>query len=87
MKNEVKVNVIGESCVGKSHITFLIKKVLKENGFEIEFTPDEDYGRSEANFDNSLSESNNDAIQSLKGKTKIKIKQIRENKFTGERII
>ncbi len=77
MKNEIKVNVIGESCVGKSHITFLLKRVLKENGFEIEFTPDEDYGTSEADFDNKISKSNSDAIQSLKGKTKIKIEQIR----------
>ena len=76
MKNEIKITVSGKFMTGKSHITYLIKKVLKDNGFSVKFEPDLDYGPSEKDFDKRVHLKNEEAIKGLSKKTKIKIEQI-----------
>ena len=79
-KKEIQITVSGVPASGKSNITYLIKKTLKENGFEVEFTPDIDYGPTEADFDRRVSKSNEEAIIVLQHRAKIKINQVQTRK-------
>ncbi len=75
MRRKLNITVSGEFCSGKSHVTYLIKKTLKENGFDVEFEPDLDYGPMEGDFDNRIGRHNSEAITQLATDTKIKIEQ------------
>lgn len=84
-KKEVKITVSGVPAAGKSNITYLIKNLLKENGFEVEFEPDVDYGPTEADFDRRVAESNKNAIIALNQRTKIIIEQVQTKRTTYEK--
>jgi thymidylate kinase len=79
-KNEITITIAGIANCGKSRITYLIKDMLKEKGFEVKFESDLDY-RCEKTFDQIMTSNLNESISSIKNKTKIKIKnqQLKRN--------
>jgi len=81
MNKEINVTISGVHSSGKSHITYLIKKTLKENGFEVNFEPDVDYGPTESHFDRKIIRNNEKAIVTLSDSTKININQHQLNRL------
>ena len=53
-KKELIITVSGQVASGKSRLTFLLKKFLRENGFEVEFDGNTDHP-TESNFDKHMS--------------------------------
>lgn len=75
-KRKITITISGGVASGKSNIAYLIKNLLKENGFEVGFNPDLDYGPTEADFDKIVSKNNKNAIIALSEKVKINIEQV-----------
>ena len=70
----ITIAISGEVATGKSRIAYLIKKTLKQHGFEVNFVNDIDYP-TEAVFDKDMERNFDDAIKGLSQKTKITIVQ------------
>ena len=70
----IKITISGETKTGKSRLTYLIKEMLREKGFNVEFE-DFDFG-NEQNFDHIMSKNLDETINSIKEQTKIIIEQV-----------
>jgi len=70
---EITLTISGEPKIGKSHLTMLLKKLLRDKGFEIEFKGTLDYP-SETNLNEELKDSFKKVIKSIKKECKIIIK-------------
>ncbi len=52
-KKEIRILVAGEPNSGKSRVSFLLKRFLRENGFEVDFDGGLDFN-SEEQFDHHI---------------------------------
>lgn len=84
-KTKLTITVAGECASGKSRVTYLIKKLLKEHGFNIKQIGDSDFD-SEEDFDIYMENNLSDAIKSISNKSDIEIKQIQINRDSSIKI-
>lgn len=73
-KKDLIITVSGQTASGKSRLTFLLKKFLRENGFEVEFDGNADFP-SEREFDRHVSKNFDDVINNIKETRKITLKE------------
>lgn len=71
----LNITISGETASGKSRLTYLLKKFLRENGFEVEQEPNIDYG-TEEEFNNIMSKNIDTVIDKIKETTNITIREI-----------
>jgi uridine kinase len=69
------ITVSGRAMSGKSRLSFLLKKFLRENGFEVEFDGNIDHP-TESNFDKHMSKNFDEVINSIKETRKITLKEV-----------
>ena len=74
-KKNITVTVSGATGSGKSRIAFLLKKFLREQGFEVEYEPNLDHP-SEGLFDLHMNQNLNEVVENFKTTRKIKIKEL-----------
>jgi CO dehydrogenase nickel-insertion accessory protein CooC1 len=74
MKKKLTINVCGEAGSGKSRLTFILKKFLKDNGFEVEHSPLDFVDEDE--FDKEMNKNHKLAIDNLKENRKIVINEL-----------
>lgn len=74
-KKNLIITVAGQPASGKSRLTYLLKKFLRENGFEVEQELNIDYP-TEENFDNIMSKNTDNIIDNFKKTRKITIKEL-----------
>ena len=74
-KKNLIITVAGQTASGKSRLTYLLKKFLREQGFEVEQELNFDHP-TESNFDMVMSENFDTTINSIKETRKITIKEI-----------
>ena len=74
-KKDLIITVSGQVASGKSRLTFLLKKFLRENGFEVEFDGNIDHP-TESNFDKHMSKNFDEVINSIKETRKITLKEV-----------
>jgi len=81
MKDTITITLSGEKNIGKSRLSYLLKIFLKEQGFEVIHIIDENHP-SEKNFDGVISSDIEYSIPTIKDKTILEIKEVRETKNT-----
>jgi hypothetical protein len=74
-KKDLIITVSGQFASGKSRLTFLLKKFLRENGFEVEFDGNIDHP-TESNFDKHMSKNFDEVINNIKETRKITLKEV-----------
>lgn len=81
-KEKLIITVAGRSMSGKSRLSYLLKKFLQENGFDVEHEVTLDY-TNESQFERQMSENFDEVIDKLKDERKILIReeQLRQNFF------
>jgi len=79
-KKNLLVVVAGKTASGKSRLTYLLKKFLRENGFEVEHELNRDH-LSEENFDTDMSKNLIEVIDNFKETRKIVLKEVTINSF------
>lgn len=85
MKKEIYITISGKPGSGKSRITFLLKKFLYENGFEIDFDGNMDFP-SEGEFDEHMDKNIETFINAFKTTRKIKMKEINIYRHTNSKV-
>jgi hypothetical protein len=73
-KNEITIDVSGIENSGKSRVIFLLKKLLKEQKFNVEFDGGRDFD-DESHFDEYIEKKFDDILENIKSITKIVIKE------------
>jgi len=73
-KNEITIDVSGIENSGKSRVIFLLKKLLKEQKFNVEFDGGRDFD-DEFHFDEYIEKKFDDILENIKSITKIVIKE------------
>lgn len=73
-KDYLMISVSGETNSGKSRLSLLLKKFLRENGFKVEFDGGIDY-EGESQFNEAVSKNFEEAIESIKEKKTIILKE------------
>jgi len=73
-KNEITIDVSGIENSGKSRVIFLLKKLLKEQKFNVQFDGGRDFD-DESHFDEYVEKRFNDILENIKPITKIVIKE------------
>ena len=73
-KNEITIDVSGIENSGKSRVIFLLKKLLKERKFNVEFDGGRDFD-DESHFDEYIEKKFDDILENIKSITKIVIKE------------
>ena len=71
----VTVSVSGECNSGKSRLGFLLKKFLRENGFDVQFDGGVDY-KDETQFDENISKNFDQVIEHIKETRTITLKEV-----------
>ena len=74
-KKNLIITVAGQTASGKSRLTYLLKKFLRENGFEVEQELNIDHP-TEENFDRVMSRNIDTVIDNFKETRKITIKEV-----------
>jgi len=74
-KKDLIITVSGVSASGKSRLTYLLKKFLRENGFEVEFETNLDHP-TESDFDKQMSKNLDEVIENFKDTRKITLKEV-----------
>ena len=75
MKNkELVISVSGKTNTGKSRLTLLLKKFLRENGFEVKFDGGQDF-EDEVKFDEQISKNLEQAIETIKETSVVTLKE------------
>ena len=86
-KNELKITISGGPNIGKSRTLYLLKKVLKERGFNVHHLMDRDH-KTEEEFDKIYGESFGDLLNCLDDistKTEITMEEVLDLTFlTGK---
>ena len=78
-KKELIITIAGTAASGKSRMTYLLKKFLKEQGFEVE----QEYGPdhpNEKNFNKVMSNNFDSAIDVIRSTRKIVLKEAQLNR-------
>jgi len=73
-KNEITIDVSGIENSGKSRVIFLLKKLLKEQKFNVQFDGGRDFD-DESHFDEYIEKRFDDILENIKPITKIVIKE------------
>jgi len=73
-KNEITIDVSGIENSGKSRVIFLLKRLLKEQKFNVEFDGGRDFD-DESHFDEYIEKRFDDILENIKSITKIVIKE------------
>jgi len=73
-KNEITIDVSGIEKSGKSRVIFLLKQLLKEQKFNVEFDGGRDFD-DESHFDEYIEKRFDDILENIKSITKIVIKE------------
>lgn len=73
-KNEITIDVSGIENSGKSRVIFLLKKLLKEQKFDVQFDGGRDFD-DESHFDEYIEKRFDDILENIKPITKIVIKE------------
>lgn len=76
MEKNLTITVSGECNSGKSRLSFLLKKFLRENGFNVKFDVGVDY-KDEKHFDQCVSKNLNQVIENIKEKRVINLEEVR----------
>jgi uridine kinase len=74
-KKNLIISVSGEVSSGKSRLTLLLKKFLRENGFDVEFDVGVDY-ENETQFDEYVSKNLDQVIEHIKDTRTITLKEV-----------
>lgn len=74
MKEKLIITVSGRTMSGKSHLSFLLKKFLRENGFDVQHEVTSDYD-NENHFDKQMSKNFDEVIGQMKEQREILIKE------------
>jgi uridine kinase len=74
-KKNLIISVSGEVSSGKSRLTLLLKKFLRENGFDVEFDGGVDY-ENETQFDEYVSKNLDQVIEHIKDTRTITLKEV-----------
>ena len=74
-KKDLIITVSGQVASGKSHLTYLLKKFLREQGFEVEFDGNSDHP-TEGDFDRHVSKNFDEVVEILKQTRKITLKEV-----------
>jgi pantothenate kinase-related protein Tda10 len=74
-KKDLIITVSGQVASGKSHLTYLLKKFLREQGFEVKFDGNLDHP-TESNFDKHMSKNFDEVIENFKDTRKITLKEV-----------
>lgn len=74
-KKDLIITVSGQAASGKSRLTYLLKKFLREQGFDVEIDCNLDY-TTENDFDKHMSENFDEVIGLLKNSRKITLKEV-----------
>jgi pantothenate kinase-related protein Tda10 len=73
-KEKLIITVSGRAKSGKSRLSFLLKKFLRENGFDVKHEVTLDY-HNEDHFDRQMSKTFDDVVGKLKEQREIIIKE------------
>lgn len=88
MSNELTIIVAGTTCSGKSTMMLQLEKLLKKNGFDVEFSfknhPDYS-GENTYHFRNKVEENFDEKIGKIKSSTKIILKELQVNRRSIEK--
>lgn len=74
-KKDLIITVAGQTSSGKSRLTYLLKKFLRENGFEVDQELNIDHP-TEENFDKVMSRNFDEVISNFKETRKITLKEV-----------
>jgi len=74
-KKNLIISVSGEVNSGKSRLTLLLKKFLRENGFDVQFDGGVDY-KDETQFDEYVSKNLDQVIEHIKDTRTITLKEV-----------
>lgn len=74
-KKNIIITIGGQAGSGKSHLAYLLKTYLRENGFEVEQKLNMDYS-SERDFDINMNKNFDDAFNDIKKTRKITINEV-----------
>lgn len=69
-KNELIITVSGKCNTGKSRLSYLLKKFLREQGFEVKFKGNLDHP-TESHFDRCMCKNFDEAMEKIKETSKI----------------
>jgi uridine kinase len=72
-KEKIIITVSGRAMGGKSRLSFLLKKFLRENGFDVKHDVSLDYN-NENHFERQMSKNFDDVIGQMKEQSEIVIK-------------
>lgn len=78
-KEELVVTVSGKTGTGKSRLIYLLKNFLREQNFNVEYELNDDYS-TEAKFDERVGRGFGDAIEAIKNRSDVRIREFRVNK-------
>ncbi len=73
-KEKLIITVSGRAMSGKSRLSFLLKKFLRENGFDVKHEVSLDY-QNENQFERQMSKNFDDVIVQMKEQREIIIKE------------
>ena len=87
-ENQINITISGKTNSGKTRVTYLLKKHLREEGFEVEFSGNIDH-QNETEFDEHAEKNFNECISSIKERCGINIilKEEQENKYSIKNLI
>jgi uridine kinase len=74
-KKNLIITVAGHTASGKSRLTYLLKKFLRENGFEVEQELNIDHP-TEENFDSAMGKNFDAVIEHFKETRKITLREV-----------
>ena len=74
-KEKLIITVSGRVMSGKSRLSFLLKKFLRENGFDVKHEVTLDY-QNENDFERKMSKNFDDVIGQMKEQREILIKEV-----------
>ncbi len=74
-KKDLIITVSGQVTSGKSRLAYLLKKFLREQGFEVEFDGNLDHS-TEREFDKHMSKNLDEVIENFKDTRKIILKEV-----------
>jgi hypothetical protein len=74
-KEKLIITVSGRAMSGKSRLSFLLKKFLRENGFDVKHEVTLDY-QNENDFERKMSKNFDDVIGQMKEQREILIKEV-----------
>lgn len=87
--NQINITISGKINSGKTRVTYLLKKLLRQEGFDVEFSGNIDHP-NETEFDEHTKKNFNVCISSIKERSGINIilkEEEQENKISMSRLI